>query len=325
MATPTENFPLCTSSENALAAASSASCYHRLEYISIIPVVVAELKLGQVERQIFFTHFVVSPNHAALEQAPKGIQIRCMNIAAHIFAFSMGNGFMGIVVLFQVNITMPLVGRDERDSVRNGLLNKTINSRGIGFFDDLRNNISLARDRANDTTFATRPSPDVLPLGTMFIFLFPADIGFVYFYFAHKLGEVAVLHSGADSVAHIPGRAVVTAADLAMNLKGGHTLLALGHKVNDFKPRPKRVIGILEHGSGDDGKAIAVLAAAIGSLTEPVKRAGLQHIYLLIIAAWAMYAIGPAQFGQILLASLFRGELRLELMKGHIRLGAKDF
>src|SRR5437879_6421190 len=108
---------------------------------------------------------MIGPNHTALEQAPKGIQIRGMNVAAHIFALSMGDGLMGIVVLFQVDITMPLVGRDEGDAIRDGLLNKTINGCGIGLFDDLRNDISLTRDRADNTTFTTSAGPNMLSLG----------------------------------------------------------------------------------------------------------------------------------------------------------------
>jgi hypothetical protein len=325
MAETTENFPLGTLPENASAAASSASCYHRLEYIRILPVIVPELKLRQIQRQIFLAHLVIRANDAAFEQAPKRIQIRGMNIAAHIFALSMGDRLMGIV-LFQVNITVPFVGRDQRNPIGNGLSDETINGCRIGSFNDFRDDVPLARDSANNATFATRASPDMLPLVAVLIFLFPADVGFIYLYFSHELSESTVTHRSTDSVAHIPSRSILTATDLPVNLKRRHALLTLGHKIDHLEPSPKRVVGILENCLGDYREPIAIFTTAIGILAGPVKRAGFESVYFFPLAATrAFNAIGPAESHKVRFAILFGFKTLHHDGQCHTRFGSQFF
>ena len=70
----------------------------------------------------------------------------------------------------------------------------------------------------------------------LFLFL-AADIGLIDFYFAHELRKAPILHGRTNAMAHIPGGAVVAAADLPMDLQGADALLALRHQVNHLKPR----------------------------------------------------------------------------------------
>src|SRR5439155_24905745 len=142
--------------------------------------------------------------------------------------------------------------------------------------------------------------------------------------FAHEVSKSVVLHGSADSLAHIPSCPVVTATDLAVNLKRADSLLALSHQVNDLEPSAQRIVGIVENSSSNDREAIAVLATAIFILTNPMKGTFFQFVYLLAVAAWTAYALRPAQLLQVLLASLFAGEACFEFRQGDAGFRSKD-
>ena len=110
-------------------------------------------------------------------------------------------------------------------------------------------------------------------------------------------------------------RAIVAAADLAMNLKRAYSLFALSHQVNDLEPSAKRVVGILENGLRDNREAVTVFSAAVLSLAKPMERSGFQFIYLLVVATLGTNPVRPAESLQVRLASLVRGKLLLQLMK----------
>jgi len=46
-------------------------CNHLPENIGVLAIVEAELKLREIERQIFFAHVVIRPDDPALEQRPE--------------------------------------------------------------------------------------------------------------------------------------------------------------------------------------------------------------------------------------------------------------
>jgi hypothetical protein len=70
--------------EAASSAAASASCQYRLEDIGIIAIVVAELKLRQIHRQIFLTDVVVGTDNASLQERPKRLDVVGMHLAANV-------------------------------------------------------------------------------------------------------------------------------------------------------------------------------------------------------------------------------------------------
>src|SRR5262245_716118 len=74
-----------TSSEHASAVACSAFCDNITEDVGILPVVMTIRELGQVQRQIVLADFMERTHDATLQQAPEAIQVRRMDIAAHIF------------------------------------------------------------------------------------------------------------------------------------------------------------------------------------------------------------------------------------------------
>src|SRR5713226_9045025 len=65
---------------------ASAACYGRAEDVRILPVVMAELKFREVERQVLLADAVVGPDHATLEKRPEAIKVRGMDFAADVFA-----------------------------------------------------------------------------------------------------------------------------------------------------------------------------------------------------------------------------------------------
>src|SRR5438046_2244567 len=68
---------------------ASTSCYCRSEDVRILAVIVAKLKLSQIQRQIFLADMMKTSHHTALEQAPERFEIVCMDLTAYILASAM--------------------------------------------------------------------------------------------------------------------------------------------------------------------------------------------------------------------------------------------
>ena len=80
MASAIAHSSLHISSENASAAAFSASCYHVRKHIWILAIVVAVREFGQIQRQIGFRHIVKRAHDATFQQAPEAIQVRGVDV-----------------------------------------------------------------------------------------------------------------------------------------------------------------------------------------------------------------------------------------------------
>src|SRR5260370_37118678 len=83
---------------------ASAASYGFSKDVGVLAVVKTELKLREVQRQIFLADVMIGSNHSALEQAPKVFQIVSMHFAAHILARAMADRFMGITDRFEIAI-----------------------------------------------------------------------------------------------------------------------------------------------------------------------------------------------------------------------------
>jgi hypothetical protein len=66
-----------------------ASLNRRSENISVLPIIIAELKFGNIERHIFSAHFVERADYAALEDRPEALDGLSMNRANDILAIRM--------------------------------------------------------------------------------------------------------------------------------------------------------------------------------------------------------------------------------------------
>jgi hypothetical protein len=72
----------CHRAEAVASEASSASCQDRLEDVRILTVVMPELELREIERQVFLAYVMERAHDAALQERPEGIDILGMNLAA---------------------------------------------------------------------------------------------------------------------------------------------------------------------------------------------------------------------------------------------------
>lgn len=277
--------------EDASSAASSASSKDCLEDVGILTVIEPKLKFRKVQRQIFLADVVVGADDAVLQQRSEALNRVCMQLAAHVFAFGVRDGFVRVCERVKVVIALILVSRNEIDVAADSLADETIQGLGVGVFDHLAVHVTLLRLIAPiPAVLPTAPRPAWSRLLACLFFSFPPRLGFINFNFAHQLWEILILHRGADALALEPRCPVIAAADLTMDLQSADSLLALTHQVDDFKPRRERIVSVLENRLGDDGEAIAVAPAAILVLTDPVESLGLESIDLETLAARTLHA-----------------------------------
>lgn len=320
MANGVEHFSPDTLSEPAVPVACSAACYDRREDVPVLPIVMTERELSQVQRQIGFADVVIGADHATLQQAPEAIEVRRVDVSTHILPLGVVHSLVWELPI-EASIARMFIGRDQGDVFAHGLPDETAQRDPVGILNDLADHIPLASNRADDADFvAARASLQAL-LVPVAVLILAADVGFVYLNFAHEFGKAPILHRGADTVAHIPGGFVRSAADLPLNLQGTDALLALRHEVDHLEPDAKVIVRVFKHGLGDNGEAIAIASTAFLALADPVKGLGLQLIDFAIAATRAFHAIRPAAFLQELLAGFLRRKAVHELRESLCRLG----
>ena len=149
----------------------------------------------------------------------------------------------------------------------------------------------------------------------MAVLIFAADIGFIHFHDAAEFVHVLFNKRRADLVAHEPRGFVGTEAHVAHDLQCAHALFAGQHKVNDLKPLPQRLVGVLKDRARNVGEAIARRLATLVAL--PVQRIALQFGNV-SAAARAFNAFRPAPPDQIGAASVLVREHALEVGGGKL-------
>jgi hypothetical protein len=294
-----------TSCWHASPLACSAFCYHIGEDVRVLAVIVPVAELRQVQRQIGFADLMVGADYPTLQQAPEAIQVRGMDVPAHIFTLRMAHRLVRIAALSEALIACVRISRHERHALTNSLLYKTLQCFSVHLLDNLRHHIALTSNSPNDRDLAMCAMTSRAAFasdGHVLILKLSADIRLVYPNFAHELWESAVLHGGADTMAHIPGRPVGPASDDALNLQGANPLLAGQDQVDYLKPCPQGVVRVLKDSLTDHRKAVAVALAARLPFADPVKRTALDGKHFGIVAAWACDAIRPSALLQERLA-----------------------
>ena len=107
-----------------------ASTDRRSENVSVPPVVITELELGDIERHIFPAHFVKGANHAALENRPEPFNGLSVDCADDILASRMVNGSVREIFVEDV-VCGPLIGAKQTDFMGNGFSDKCIKRCGL--------------------------------------------------------------------------------------------------------------------------------------------------------------------------------------------------
>ncbi len=134
-------------------ASASGPRYRLAENIGFTAVIMAELKLSQIEREILLADMVEASHNATLEEAPERFEIVGVNLAAHIFALSVSDGLVR-EILFQEAIAGMLVGGDQIYLFADRLSDKSVKRDGVSIFYDLADNVALPTDGSNDAYFS---------------------------------------------------------------------------------------------------------------------------------------------------------------------------
>jgi hypothetical protein len=192
----------------------------------------------------------------------------------------------------------------------------------LAILDDLTDDVAFTAYSANDGCLARWAAPRLF-LVPVSITVQSANVGFVYLDLAHQFWEIVVLHRGTDALAHIPSRSIITATNLAMNLKRADSFFGLAHQIDDLEPGGQRVIGVLKNRFGDDAKAITVAPATILVLTDPMERPRLERVDLFALAARTAHAVGPAHIAEQAFTGSFRRVFALQLGKRDVRLSGQ--
>jgi hypothetical protein len=304
---------------------ASAASYGLSKDVGILSIVVAELKLREVEREIFLTHVMVRHDDSAFEQRPEGIERLGMHFAAHIFTLHVINGHVRKHTI-QVLIANILIGRDQGHFVADRLADESFQGSRGRIFDDLTDDIALARNRTNDSDF-TAPdaaSPKMFALTPVLVLFLATDEGFINFNNAHQLLEIRVLHRSAQAMAEIPSsvkRRRLTKKHPS-NLTCRDALFALEHGVENLEPSQQRNLRVLENGSSGQRETIGVPAPAFRIRAFPfprqrdvVNRLGFPASRTVWVTIW------PASHKQELTTRILCWERFHQLLERHHELG----
>jgi hypothetical protein len=292
---------------------ASASCYRSLKNLRVVPVIVTELKLRNVQRQVLFADLVEAAHDAALEEAPEALNGVCVDRAYYVLLCLVIHGAVLREALHGL-VAAVLIGREQADLIRHGFVDEALERVLRGPGEHAGDNVPLALNRADDGRLAARATafvvvPAVLVLGLA------ADPSLIDLDCADELLELFILQGSADAMAHVPGGLVGAEAHVAVNLPSADTFLRGQHKVDDAKPLPKVDVRILKDRPGDVGETIA-LRAAIRAL--PFELHGLERIDSIPATARATDTIGPAVSDEIGVAGIFVREGSFELLDGHL-------
>jgi len=291
---------------------ASASSYSAAEDVRILAIVETKLKFGEIQRQIFLADVVVCADDSTLQKTPKVIDIRGMNLAAHILARAVANELVRIIGS-QIHVTVGFIGRDQINSVADGLAHESVQRAFIGALDHPANHVTLAADCADDWSLACGATSDIRALVGVFVLFFSAHERLVYFDDAHQLLKFGIVHRGAQAMAHEPSGAVRAASDHPMDLQGTDALLGSEHQVQNLEPDQQFVIRILENRAADERETVV-----FAGLAEPVEGPRVQLIDGGIAATRTLHAIRPAMFHQVSLAGQFIWKEGVKSRKCHL-------
>src|ERR1700733_3475204 len=317
---------------------TSTTADRRSENVGVLPVVVPELKLRDVERHIFLADFVERADHAAFEDDPKSFNGIGVDGPKEIYASGMIDGRVRV---FTVQFLVPgeLVSAEQADFVGNGLTHEINKRVSLSVCNDASDDIALTPHSTSDNGFAGSNTASAItstgsatgrPLALAVFFIpmlvveFAADESFVHLDDAPKL-FLRLDERGADFVAHAVGGFVGAEAHLPLHLEGADTLFAGQHEMNDFEPLAQGLVGVLEDRPGNMGEPIALIRGA--GVALPLEGHGPDRKDLHSATARAIDAIGPATGDQVPLAGVLipDRENGLELGLGHLMNGLGAF
>ena len=111
-------------------ASSSASTYRGSKNIRVLPIVVAELKLRNIERQIFAADLVEATNNAALNERPKAFDCVGVDRTDNVLPGFVIDDAMWVFIAKSV-IAWIGIGTKQADFVRDCFINKLFECRFV--------------------------------------------------------------------------------------------------------------------------------------------------------------------------------------------------
>ena len=281
---------------------ASAPCYSSTENIRVVPVVVSELKFGNIERHVLGADLVERADNAALQDRPETFNRVGVNGTNDVL--------MSVVIdsrvreFFEVMaVAGPRVGCQQTNLIGHGLVHKVHDTLRGDALQNLGNDFAFAADRANDFDLtATRITGTTAALVPMFVLVLPADVSLVHLNDASELVGLVFAETGADTVAHVERSPVAPEAHVAHDLECAHSLLAGQHEVDDLEPVFQGLVRVLEDRSDQNREPIAARLGALGTL--PMEGPVSHRINVDIPATRAMDAVGPAPQNEVVFAGI---------------------
>ena len=287
------------------------------ENVLVLPIVVAELELGNVQRQVFGADLVVAAHDAALEQAPEAFDGVGVNRADDVFASGVIHDAMRELAVERI-VAAILVGAEQADFVRHGSANEADQCFAVDLADHASDHVALAAHCADHRNLSDRATPAsrTRTAGAATVALVPilrlaADEGFVNFHNAHQLIEIFVRHAATDAMAHAPRGLVRAETEQAEYLQGADSLLACQHQVDNLKPLAQRLVRILEDRPDRHAKAVAGRIGA--GVADPIELAGAVFYDINAATARAAHASRPALRDKVAFARIVVRKRLLEL------------
>jgi len=264
--------PSISFAEAVASLSASAPSYGLAEHIGVVPIVMAELKFREVQRQVLSADIVIGAEDSTLEQSPEGIQILSVNHAGNVLASGMVRGVVRVDGV-QTLIAYVLISRYESHLIAYRLADEVLKSFCGSVFDHLANNVTLPADCADDSDFAgtNTASAGVFALVFVLVLFFTANVRFIYLNDTHQFLKVGIAHPGPEPMAHVP-RCRVRRSNLALDLLSADSLFAVQHRVEHFKPSRERILGVLENCTCRDRETIGVPAPAFDVRALPMPR-----------------------------------------------------
>src|SRR5260370_12608609 len=186
--------------------AFSAFLNRRPEDIHVQSVVIAELELRDIERQILFADLVERPDHAALDERPETLDRLSVDRADDVLLFGVVNRPM-VELALKARIALPFIGAKQADAVRHGLVDESGQRLGFRVLNNARDDAALAAHGAHDDCLvasrAARPdTPAALVL--MPVLGLPANERLVDFYDPGELVVLLTCYCRSPALAPLP-------------------------------------------------------------------------------------------------------------------------
>ncbi len=294
-----------------LAVSSSRRRYRGLEDVRVLAVVIAELKLCHVERQILLRHFVEGADDTALNwlQKPSIVYVRIAPTTHCSFEW-----------FTRPRLSPLMYGKRGFSSVASTAHAVRDTPSRIKW-------PSVAPSARFCTRAITLPPRSTAPT-TIALPVHRAGLDACSCAGCGPCRRRSFVHStnaqswrngssscrrGCDGTSTTPS--VRARSHHPMNLKGADAFLAGHHQVNDLEPNDERDVGVLEDRPDEHREAIAFGRAR---MALPVVRLARQFEGSRHATARARHAIGPAAFGQVQAAGVLGREARFQLRHRHL-------